>query len=85
MPRATGSFQILSGNEDSYEERDGGGKLAHAWGDQAFSGDISGDGNVHWLISYAAAAWSRAKETRQRISSGSSGSPDPLAGGLAPS
>jgi hypothetical protein len=54
MPRATGSFQILSGNEDSYEERDGGAKLAHAWGNQAFSGDIRGDGNVHWLISYAA-------------------------------
>ena len=54
MPRATGSFQILSGNEDSYEKRDGGARLAHAWGDQAFSGDITGDGNVHWLISYAA-------------------------------
>jgi hypothetical protein len=54
MQRATGSFQILSGNEDGYEQRDGGGRLAHAWGDQAFSGDIAGDGNVHWLISYAA-------------------------------
>jgi hypothetical protein len=53
MPKATGSFNILSGGEDGYEERDGGGKLAHAWGDQKFSGDISGDGNVHWLISYA--------------------------------
>ena len=33
---------------------DGGAKLAHAWGDQSFSGDITGDGNVHWLIAYAA-------------------------------
>jgi hypothetical protein len=54
MTKATGSFDILSGNENGYEERDGGAKLAHAWGDQTFSGDISGDGNVHWLISYAA-------------------------------
>ena len=54
MPKATGSFQVLSGNEDPYEERDGGAKLAHAWGDQSFSGDITGDGNVHWLIAYAA-------------------------------
>ena len=54
MPKATGSFQVLSGDEDSYEQRDGGAKLAHAWGDQAFSGDIAGEGNVHWLISYAA-------------------------------
>jgi hypothetical protein len=54
MPKATGSFEILSGDEDSYEERDGGAKLTHAWGDQKFSGDIRGDGNVHWLMSYAA-------------------------------
>lgn len=53
MPKATGSFDILSGGEDGYEERDGGGKLAHAWGDQKFSGGVTGDGNVHWLISYA--------------------------------
>ena len=54
MTKATGSFQVLSGSEDSYEDRDGGARLAHAWGNQAFSGDITGDGNVHWLISYAA-------------------------------
>jgi hypothetical protein len=54
MTKATGSFDILSGNEDTYEARDGGARLAHAWGDQKFSGDITGDGSVHWLISYAA-------------------------------
>jgi hypothetical protein len=54
MPTATGSFQVLSGSEDTYEERDGGGRLAHAFGDQAFSGDITGDGAVHWLSSYRA-------------------------------
>jgi hypothetical protein len=54
MTKATGSFEILSGDEASYEERDGGAKLTHASGDQKFSGDITGDGNVHWLMSYAA-------------------------------
>ncbi len=54
MTKATGSFDILSGNEDTYETRDGGARLAHAWGDQKFGGDITGDGNVHWLITYAA-------------------------------
>ena len=54
MPTATGSFQVLSGDEAGYEDREGGARLAHAWGDQTFSGDITGDGNVHWLISYAA-------------------------------
>jgi hypothetical protein len=53
MTRATGAFDITIGGQDIYEERDGGGSLAHSWGEQAFSGDISGDGSVHWLISYA--------------------------------
>ena len=52
MTKATGTFEVKSFNEDAYEERDGGAKLTHAWGDQAFSGDIEGDGEVHWLMSY---------------------------------
>jgi Protein of unknown function (DUF3224) len=52
MAKAKGSFEVTSFNEDAYEERDGGAKLTHAWGDQAFSGDIEGDGAVHWLMSY---------------------------------
>jgi hypothetical protein len=52
MPKATGSFRITSFNEDAYEDRGDGAKLTHAWGDQAFSGDIEGDGQVHWLMSY---------------------------------
>jgi hypothetical protein len=52
MPKATGSFRITSFSEDTYEDRGGGAKLTHAWGDQAFSGDIEGDGQVHWLMSY---------------------------------
>ena len=52
MTKATGSFEITSFNEDAHEERGGGAKLTHAWGDQRFSGDIEGDGQVHWLMSY---------------------------------
>jgi hypothetical protein len=54
MTKATGSFEVLSGNEERYEVREGGARLTHAWGDQTFSGDITGGGNVHWLMSYAA-------------------------------
>ena len=52
MAKANGSFQITSFNEDTFEDRGGGAKLTHAWGDQALSGDIEGDGRVHWLMSY---------------------------------
>jgi hypothetical protein len=54
VTKAKGSFDVLSGDEDTYEEREGGARLAHASGAQAFSGDITGDGSVHWLSSYAA-------------------------------
>lgn len=52
MAKAKGSFQITSFNEDTYEDRGEGAKLTHASGDQAFSGDIEGEGQVHWLMSY---------------------------------
>jgi hypothetical protein len=54
MAKAKGSFQITSFNEDTYEDRGEGAKLSHASGDQAFSGDIEGEGAVHWLMSYRA-------------------------------
>lgn len=53
MTKAEGSFDILSGEEITYEERGRGAKLTHAWGAQRFSGDIAGEGNVHWLMAYA--------------------------------
>ena len=52
MTKASGSFRITSFNEDTYEDRGEKAKLTHAWGDQAFSGDIEGAGQVHWLMSY---------------------------------
>jgi hypothetical protein len=52
MTKAEGSFDILSGDETTYEERGGGAKLTHAWGAQRFSGDIAGEGSIHWLMAY---------------------------------
>jgi hypothetical protein len=52
MTTATGSFEITSFKEDTYEERGEGAKLTHAWGEQAFSGDIEATGLIHWLMSY---------------------------------
>ena len=52
MTKARGSFEVKGGTEDPYDELDGGTKLTHASGTQAFSGDISGDGAVHWLMLY---------------------------------
>jgi hypothetical protein len=52
MTKATGAFEVKGGTEDPYDELDGGIKLTHASGTQAFTGDISGDGAVHWLMLY---------------------------------
>ena len=54
MARVSGTFTITSWNEDTYDELEGGGKLTHAWGEQEFRGDITGDGAVHWLMAYRA-------------------------------
>ena len=52
MTRATGAFEVLGGGEDPIEEIDGGIRLTHASGKQAFTGDIAGDGSVEWLMLY---------------------------------
>jgi hypothetical protein len=52
MTKAAGAFEVNGGTEDPYEELDGGLKLTHASGTQGFTGDISGDGAVHWLMLY---------------------------------
>jgi uncharacterized protein DUF3224 len=54
MTKATGSFEVSGGTEDPYDELEGGIKLTHASGTQAFTGDIEGDGAVHWLMLYRA-------------------------------
>jgi Protein of unknown function (DUF3224) len=52
MTKAKGSFEVTSWHEDTYEELDGGGKLTRASVEQTFTGDISGDGAVQWLMCY---------------------------------
>ena len=52
MTTARGSFQVKGGTEDPYDELEGGIKLTHASGSQSFSGDIDGEGAVHWLMLY---------------------------------
>jgi hypothetical protein len=54
MAQATGTFEVTGGTEDPFDELDGGIKLTHASGTQTFSGDIDGDGAVHWLMLYRA-------------------------------
>ena len=54
MTTARGSFEVRGGTEDPYDELDGGIKLTHASGSQTFSGDVDGDGDVHWLMLYRA-------------------------------
>jgi len=52
VQKTTGSFQVTSMEEDTYQPLDGGGKLTRARGDQRFSGDVQGDGHVEWLMCY---------------------------------
>ena len=52
MTVARGSFEVTGGTEDPYDELEGGIKLTHASGSQAFSGDVTGECAVHWLMLY---------------------------------
>jgi hypothetical protein len=53
MTRASGSFQLSSWNEETYHEGQGT-KMTLATVEQTFSGDITGDGAVRWLMAYQA-------------------------------
>jgi hypothetical protein len=50
--RATGSFQITTWEEQTYQELGAGAKLTHASVTQCFSGDIEGVGTVEFLLMY---------------------------------
>ncbi|MFN2484804.1 MAG: DUF3224 domain-containing protein [Candidatus Limnocylindria bacterium] len=54
MATAHGQFELASWNEETYEDLDGGGKLTRASVTQTFSGDVTGDGAVEWLMAYRA-------------------------------
>jgi len=51
MDKATGSFQLSSWNEETYHEADAS-KMTLATVTQSFSGDITGEGAVRWLMAY---------------------------------
>ena len=52
MAEAKGSFEVVSWNEATYEERGDSGKLTRAEVAQKFSGDIAGEGLAQWLMVY---------------------------------
>jgi hypothetical protein len=52
MAKAHGTFEVVSWNEETYEERDGHGKLTRASVTQSFAGDVQGVGAVQWLMAY---------------------------------
>jgi hypothetical protein len=51
VKKATGTFMITGGHEETYEERHPG-RLTRAGGAQRFSGDIEGSGRIEWLMCY---------------------------------
>jgi uncharacterized protein DUF3224 len=53
MPEAVGEFQVRGGGEDPLREA-GDVRVAHAHGEQAFSGAIDADGHIDWLMCYRA-------------------------------
>ena len=54
MTTAKGQFELASWNEDTYDELGSGGKLTRASVTQQFSGDVTGNGAVEWLMCYQA-------------------------------
>jgi hypothetical protein len=54
MADAHGSFEVASWKEETYEDRDGHGKLTRASVTQTFKGDVQGEGAAEWLMAYRA-------------------------------
>jgi uncharacterized protein DUF3224 len=52
MGHAKGAFKVSGMKDEPYEGLPGGGKLTRATGEQAYSGDIDGRGQVRWLMAY---------------------------------
>ncbi len=52
MATAQGTFDVLTGGEQTYHEADGDVRLTHAHGSQRFSGGIEGEGTIEWLMCY---------------------------------
>ena len=52
MTKLNGEFTLSSWNEETYAEREGERKLTRATVTQDLAGDITGKGEVEWLMSY---------------------------------
>jgi len=52
MREAKGVFEITAWDEQTYEELPNGGKLSQARVTQRFTGDVTGDGSVVWVMGY---------------------------------
>lgn len=53
MTTARGAFEVASWDEEPYENMQGKAKLTRAQVTQKFTGDITGQGSVQWLMAYA--------------------------------
>jgi Protein of unknown function (DUF3224) len=53
MPTLEGEFTVTSWEEKTYAEREGARRLTRAAVTQDLTGDVSGKGEVEWLMSYA--------------------------------
>ncbi|HZD17596.1 MAG TPA: DUF3224 domain-containing protein [Actinomycetota bacterium] len=53
MPSARGTFEVLSGGEETIGEPASGVRLTRVTGTQRFTGDLQGTGAVDWLMSYS--------------------------------
>ncbi len=52
MTTASGSFQVASWQEDTYEETGEGKGLTQADVNLTFTGELEGDATVRWLMAY---------------------------------
>ncbi len=52
MTTASGSFQVASWQEDTYEELDDSRRLTRATVELTFSGGVEGEAAVQWLMCY---------------------------------
>ena len=52
MAEANGIFEVVDWKEDAYEQLPDGGKLSEAKVRQRFTGGITGEGTVVWLMAY---------------------------------
>ena len=50
---AKATFKVESWDEDQFDQQDSGPKLTHAHVRKSFSGDLTGTGNLLYLMTYA--------------------------------